>query len=143
MLYIQGAVVWYVAYCCKFHNGLHFCSLLFGLTLIFGPTHIFILCSSRRLSMLCCSPCRARIGYLCVAGRWCSLGCVCGRSTPDAFEGVCMGVGWTGIFVRPTTGIYFYGVGIVAGCGGPVVVGAFCTDTAVSKIVASFLRAAR
>ena len=93
--------------------------------------------------MLCCSPYRALVGYLCVAGRWCSLGYVCGRSTSDAFEGVCMGVGWTGIFVRPTAGISFYSVGIVAGCGVPGVVGTFCNDAAISKIVASFLRAAR
>ena len=61
----------------------------------------------------------------------------------DAFEDVCTGVGWTGIFVRPTAGISFCGVGIVAGFGGPGVVGPFCTNDAVSKIVASFLRGAR
>ena len=93
--------------------------------------------------MLCCSPCRARVGYLCVAGRWCSLGCVCRRSTSDALEGVCTGVGWTSIFVSPTAGIFFCSVGIVAGCGRPGVVRPFCTDADVSKIVASFLRAAR
>ena len=93
--------------------------------------------------MLCCGPCRARVVDLFWAGRWCSLGCVCGRLTSNAFEGVCKGVGWTGIFVRPTAGISFYGVGIVAGFGGPGVVGPFCTNDAVSKIVASFLRGAR
>ena len=146
---MQFVVGWCVAECCNDHNG------LMADSTIYGPIHMFTVCSLRTQSMRCRGPLNARVGYWCVKGWWwLNIGGLGGPSYDSLygmFIGAVMpalvggsGLGVTGVEYVVTCFVGVWGAWVGASCtdaccGKKIVFGTGRGNAAVSRIVAIFL----